>query len=173
VIDMDISKFFDEIDHELMIKAVEDVMEEKWVKMYVERWLRMPVQKQDGTLQSRAGKGTPQGGVISPLLANLYLHFTLDAWLSKHYPQSNFVRYADDRVVHCASKAEAEKVLEAIKRRLAEVKLQVKEEKTRIAYCRDYRRKARHDVVKIEFLGFSYQPRAREMARVLQHVQPR
>ena len=135
MIDMDISKFFDEIDHELMIKAVEDVMEEKWVKMYVERWLRMPVQKQDGTLQSRAGKGTPQGGVISPLLANLYLHFTLDAWLSKHYPQSNFVRYADDRVVHCASKAEAEKVLEAIKRRLAEVKLQVKEEKTRIALC--------------------------------------
>ncbi|NUO07897.1 MAG: hypothetical protein HUU08_04335 [Candidatus Brocadia sp.] len=83
VIDMDISKFFDEIDHELMIKAVEHVIEEKWVKMYVERWLRMEMQKQDGTLQPRAGKGTPQGGVISPLLANLYLHFTLDVWLSK------------------------------------------------------------------------------------------
>lgn len=165
VIDMDISKFFDEIDHELMIKAVEHVMEEKWVKMYVERWLRMPVKKQDGTLQPKAGKGTPQGGVISPLLANLYLHFTLDVWLSKHYPQVNFVRYADDVVVHCTSKAEAEKVLEAIKRRLAEVKLQIKEEKTRIAYCKDYRRKARHDVVKFEFLGFSYQPRARMSKR--------
>ena len=165
VIDMDISKFFDEIDHELMIKAVEHVMEEKWVKMYVERWLRMPVQKQDGTLQPRAGKGTPQGGVISPLLANLYLHFTLDARLSKHYPQANFVRYADDIVVHCASKAEAEKVLESIKQILAEVKLQIKEEKTRIAYCKDYRRKARHEVVKFEFLGFSYQPRARKSSR--------
>ena len=165
VIDMDISKFFDEIDHALMIRAVEHVMKEKWVKMYVERWLRMSVQKQDGTLQPRAGKGTPQGGVISPLLANLYLHFTLDVWLSKHYPQVSFVRYADDVVVHCTSKAEAERVLEAIKQRLAEVKLQIKEEKTRIAYCRDYRRKAEHDVVKFEFLGFSYQPRARKSQR--------
>src|SRR3990167_5021571 len=165
VIDMDISKFFEEIDHALMIKAVEHVMEEKWVKMYVERWLRMPVQKQDGTLQQKAVKGTPQGGVISPLLANLYLHFTLDVWLSKHYPQVNFVRYADDVVVHCTSKAEAEKVLEAIKQRLAEVKLQIKEEKTRIAYCKDYRRKGRHEVVKFEFLGFSYQPRARKSNR--------
>jgi group II intron reverse transcriptase/maturase len=162
VIDMDISKFFDEIDHVLMIKAVEHVMEEKWVKMYVERWLRMPVQKQDGTLQQKAGKGTPQGGVISPLLANLYLHFTLDVWLSKHYPQASFVRYADDVVVHCTSKAEAERVLEAIKERLAEVKLKIKEEKTRIAYCSDYRRKGSHEVVKFEFLGFSYQPRARK-----------
>lgn len=161
VIDMDISKFFDEIDHELMIKAVEHVIEEKWVKRYVERWLGMAVQKQDGTLQPRAGKGTPQGGVISPFLANL----TLDVWLSKHYPQVNFVRYADDIVVHCTSKAEAEKVLEAIRQRLAEVKLQIKEEKTRIAYCRDYRRKARHEVVKFEFLGFSYQPRARKSNR--------
>lgn len=165
VIDMDISKFFDEIDHDLMIKAVEHVIEEKWVKMYVERWLRMAVQKQDGTLQPRAGKGTPQGGVISPLLANLYLHFTLDVWLSKDYPQVNFVRYADDIVVHGTSKAEAEKVLEAIKGRLAEVRLQIKEGKTQIAYCKDYRRKGRHDVVKFEFLGFSYQPRARKSIR--------
>ncbi|BBO18550.1 group II intron reverse transcriptase/maturase [Candidatus Brocadia pituitae] len=161
VIDMDISKFFDEIDHELMIKAVEHVIEEKWVKRYVERWLGMAVQKQDGTLQPRAGKGTPQGGVISPFLANL----TLDVWLSKHYPQVNFVRYADDVVVHGTSKAEAEKVPEAIRQRLAEVKLQIKEEKTRIAYCKDYRRKARHEVVKFEFLGFSYQPRARKSNR--------
>lgn len=165
VIDMDISKFFDEIDHGLMMKAVEHVIEEKWVKMYVERWLKMPVQKQDGTLQAKAGKGTPQGGVISPLLANLYLHFTFDVWLSKHYPQVKFVRYADDAVVHCRSKAEAEKVLEAIKRRLAEVKLEIKEEKTRIAYCKDYRRKGKHGMVKFEYLGFSYQPRVRRSMR--------
>jgi len=162
VIDMDIRKFFDEIDHELMLKAVTHVMEEKWVKMYVERWLQMPVQKKDGTIEDRQGRGTPQGGVISPLLANLYLHFTLDAWLTKHYPEVSFVRYADDMVIHCKSKAEAEKVLEAVRQRLAEVKLSIKEEKTRIAYCKDYRRKGKHEVVQFEFLGFSYQPRARK-----------
>jgi len=162
VIDLDISKFFDEVAHELVLKAVEHVMEEKWVKMYVKRWLEAPVQKHDGTLQQRAGKGTPQGGVISPLLANLYLHFTLDMWLSKHYPKVRFVRYADDIVVHCVSKAEAEGILAAIKVRLAEVKLQIREEKTRIAYCKDYRRRGKHDHVKFEFLGFSYQPRARK-----------
>jgi group II intron reverse transcriptase/maturase len=161
VIDMDISKFFDEIDHELMLKAVSHVIEEKWVQMYVKRWLEMPIHKQDGTLEQRAGKGTPQGGVISPLLANLYLHYAFDMWLTKHYPDVRFVRYADDIVVHCNSKPEAEKVLEAIKQRLAEVKLQIKEEKTRIAYCKDYKRKENHDVVKFEFLGFSYQPRVR------------
>jgi len=160
VIDMDIQKFFDEIDHELMLKAVMHVIEEKWVKMYVERWLQMPIEKKDGTLEQRKGKGTPQGGVISPLLANLYLHFTLDAWLTKHYPEVSFVRYADDVVVHCKSKGQAEDVLEAIKKRLKEVKLEIKQEKTHIAYCKDYRRKKVHDKVKFEFLGFSFQPRA-------------
>ena len=162
VIDMDIHKFFDEIDHELMLKAVTHVMEEKWVKMYVERWLQMPVQKKDGTLITKQGKGTPQGGVISPLLANLYLHFTLDLWLSKHYPKVSFVRYADDVIIHCNSKTEAETVLKAVRQRLGEVKLSIKEEKTRIAYCKDYKRKGSHEVVQFDFLGFSYQPRARK-----------
>lgn len=161
VIDMDISKFFDEMDHELVLKATTHVLEEKWVKLYVERWLKMPIQKKDGTLQQKEGKGTPQGGVISPLLANLYLHFSLDMWLSKHFPQVNFVRYADDIVIHCNSKEEAETVLEAVKQRLTEVKLQVNESKTRIAYCKDYKRKEKHETVKFEFLGFSYQPGAR------------
>jgi RNA-directed DNA polymerase len=162
VIDMDIQKFFDEIDHELMLKAVTHVMEEKWVKMYVERWLQMPIMKKDGTLEQRNGKGTPQGGVISPLLANLYLHFTLDAWLNKHYPEVSFVRYADDVVIHCTTKEQAEQVMEAIKIRLNEVKLAIKQEKTHIAYCKDYRRKLKHGTVKFEFLGFSFQPRARK-----------
>jgi group II intron reverse transcriptase/maturase len=162
VIDMDIQKFFDEIDHELMLKAVSHVIEEKWVNMYVKRWLEMPVEKADGTLEERKGKGTPQGGVISPLLANLYLHFTFDLWLTRHYPEVSFVRYADDIVVHCKSKGEAEGVLEAIKERLKEVKLEIKKEKTRIAYCKDYRRKEAHEIVKFEFLGFSFQPRARK-----------
>jgi group II intron reverse transcriptase/maturase len=162
VIDMDIKKFFDEIDHELMLKAVTHVMDEKWVKMYVERWLQMPIMKKEGTLEQRNGKGTPQGGVISPLLANLYLHFTLDAWLNKHYPEVSFVRYADDVVIHCKTKEQAEQVLEAIKIRLKEVKLELKQEKTHIAYCKDYKRKVKHAIVKFEFLGFSFQPRARK-----------
>jgi group II intron reverse transcriptase/maturase len=161
VIDMDISKFFDEIDHELMLKAVAHVMEEKWVLLYVKRWLEMPIQKADGTTESKAGKGTPQGGVISPLLANLYLHFTLDKWLTKKFPGVCFVRYADDIIIHCGSKEKSEKVLVAIKERLKEVKLSLNENKTHIAYCKDRNRKQEHEHVKFEFLGFSYQPRFR------------
>ena len=165
VLDIDISKFFDEVDHDLTLKAVSHVMEEKWVLMYVERWLKMPVQKQDGTVEPKQGKGTPQGGVISPLLANLYLHFAMDKWLSKHYPTVRFVRYADDVVIHCSTHQQAEQVKEALINRLAEVKLRVNESKTHIAYCKDYRRKGSHDKVKFEFLGFSYQPRARKSKR--------
>lgn len=162
VIDLDISKFFDEIDHELMLKAVSHVMEEKWVIMYVNRWLRMPIQKSDGSIEEREGKGTPQGGVISPLLANLFLHYTLDKWLAMHYPKIRFVRYADDIIIHCNSKEEAETVLDAVSRRLSEVKLRTNLEKTRIAYCKDFMRKEKQEQVKFEFLGFSYQPRARK-----------
>jgi group II intron reverse transcriptase/maturase len=161
VIDMDIKSFFDEIDHEIMLKAVSHVIEDKWVKMYVERWLKMPVKKADGSLEEKQGKGTPQGGVISPLLANLYLHFTMDKWLEKHYKTVSFVRYADDIIIHCKSKEEAEEVLEAVRKRLAEVKLQIKEEKTKIVYCKDYRRKQKHENVQFDFLGFSYKPRGR------------
>jgi RNA-directed DNA polymerase len=165
VLDMDISKFFDEVDHDLTLKAVSHVMEEKWVLMYVERWLKMPVQKQDGTVEPKQGKGTPQGGVISPLLANLYLHFAMDKWLSSHYPTVRFVRYADDVVIHCSTHQQAEQVKEALINRLTEVKLRVNESKTHIAYCKDYRRKESHEKVKFEFLGFSYQPRARKSKR--------
>ena len=165
VLDMDISKFFDEVDHDLTLKAVSHVMEEKWVLMYVDRWLKMPVQKQDGTVEPKQGRGTPQGGVISPLLANLYLHFAMDKWLSKHYPTVRFVRYADDVVIHCSTHQQAEQVKEALINRLAEVKLRVNVSKTHIAYCKDYRRKGSHDKVKFEFLGFSYQPRARKSKR--------
>jgi group II intron reverse transcriptase/maturase len=165
VLDMDISKFFDEVDHDLILQAVSHVMEEKWVLMYVDRWLKMPVQKQDGTVEPKQGRGTPQGGVISPLLANLYLHFAMDKWLSKHYPTVRFVRYADDVVIHCSTHQQAEQVKEALINRLAEVKLRVNESKTHIAYCKDYRRKEGHETVKFEFLGFSYQPRARKSKR--------
>lgn len=159
VLDMDISKFFDEINHDLMLKAVEAMIEEKWVRTYVQRWLAMKVQKTDGTIEERHGKGTPQGGVISPLLANLFLHFTLDKWLEKHYGQVRFVRYADDVIVHCGSEPEAQHLRSVIAARLTEVGLQLNEQKTKIVYCKDYRRNSKHSSVQFEFLGFSYQPR--------------
>lgn len=159
VVDVDISKFFDEIDHELMLKAVEAMMEEKWVKMYVKRWLEMKVQLPNGEVEEPKGKGTPQGGVISPLLANLYLHYSLDQWLEKYYPTVSFVRYADDLVLHCSTEKEAQELLMALKARLTEVKLRVNESKTKIVYCKNYRRKGLHDHTQFGFLGFSFQPR--------------
>jgi len=161
VIDMDIRKFFDEIDHELLMKALNHVIQEKWILTLIERWLQAPVQKLDGSLQPKAGRGTPQGGVISPLLANLYLHYAFDVWLGKHHPDVHFVRYADDIVIHCKSKEEAETVLSAVKARLEEVKLRLNEDKTRIVYCKDYKRRLQYDAVKFDFLGFSFQPRQR------------
>ena len=159
VIDLDISKFFDEIDHELLMKAVEAMIEEKWVMMYVKRWLEMKTQDKEGRQHDRQGKGTPQGGVISPLLANIFLHYALDKWLEKYFPQISFVRYADDMVIHCDTKDEAERLLQAIRERLQQVKLRLNEKKTKIVYCKDYRRTQKQDRVQFGFLGFSYQPR--------------
>lgn len=159
VLDMDISKFFDEIDHDLMLRAVEAMIPEKWVRTYVQRWLQMKVVKEDGTMYDRGNKGTPQGGVISPLLANLFLHYGLDKWLEKHYSQTKFVRYADDAVVHCKTKVGAEQMLSAISTRLQEIGLRLNETKTMIVYCKDYRRKQNHEHIQFGFLGFSFQPR--------------
>lgn len=159
VIDLDIAKFFDEIDHELLMKAVEKMVEEKWVRMYVSRWLEMKIVNKEGKQYDRGGKGTPQGGVISPLLSNIFLHYALDKWLEINYPQISFVRYADDMVLHCKTKQEAELILSAIKERLQQVKLRLNEEKTKIVYCKDYRRTQQHEKVQFGFLGYSYQPR--------------
>jgi len=162
VIDMDISKFFDEIDHALLIKAVERVIEEKWVIMYVKRWLSAEVIDKDGIAKTRNGKGTPQGGVISPLLANLFLHFAFDKWMGIYHPQVAFVRYADDIVAHCYTKISAEQTLLSIKARLQQVGLRLNEQKTKLVYCKDYKRKEKHANVQFDFLGYSYQPRARK-----------
>jgi RNA-directed DNA polymerase len=139
VIDMDIKSFFDEVDHELLMKAIDRHVPEKWVKMYIKRWLEAPVQSKEG-LVDKQGKGTPQGGVISPLLSNLYLHYVLDKWLLQNFPNITFVRYADDVVVHCSSEAESQEVLGKITSRLADCKLRLSSEKTKIVYCQDYRR---------------------------------
>ena len=159
VLDMDISKFFDEIDHELMLKAVEAMLPEKWVRMYVERWLKMKVVKADGSVVDKGNKGTPQGGVISPILANLFLHYGLDKWLQKNHPETKFVRYADDAIIHCKDKETAEQMKEAITARMQEIGLRLNAEKTKIVYCKDYRRQEKQEKVEFGFLGFSYRPR--------------
>jgi RNA-directed DNA polymerase len=158
VIDLDIRGFFDNIDHELMMKAVRKHAKCKWMQLYIERWLKAPVQLEDGTLQHR-DKGTPQGGVISPFLANLFLHYAFDAWMVRTFPESPFERYADDGVVHCKTWSEAEQVKDCIKRRLAECKLEMHPDKTKVVYCKDGSRRGTHSTVCFDFLGFTFQPR--------------
>jgi RNA-directed DNA polymerase len=161
VIDMDIKAFFDEVNHELLLKAVDKHVSEKWVRMYIARWLECPIQTSKGELIQKKGEGTPQGGVISPLLANLFLHYVLDKWLEKEYPQLTFVRYADDVIVHCYNERQSLEVLNAIKNRLAQCKLRLSEAKTKIVYCLDYNRMQRKDYSKkFDFLGFTFKPRS-------------
>ena len=161
VIDMDIKSFFDDVNHELLMKALERHVEEKWVKMYIQRWLEVPSMSKEDTLTIKQGRGTPQGGVISPLLANLFLHYVLDQWISIHYPQVKFVRYADDVIVHCTTEAEAKILLEVIGKRLSKCQLQLNEQKTQIVYCYHYARKQRKDYPKkFDFLRFTFKPKS-------------
>lgn len=166
VIDLDIASFFDTMSHELLLKALDKHVEEKWVKMYIKRWLEAPMQSKSSDTATPRNEGTPQGGVISPLLANLFLHYCLDKWLGKHYPTVRFVRYADDIIIHCQSKEACEEILRAVQARLAECKLNLQERKTKIVHCRDYRRKKEKEYpVKFDFLGFSFQPRPTQSQR--------
>jgi RNA-directed DNA polymerase len=140
VIDMDIKSFFDEVDHGLLMKALDKHVEENWVKVYIKRWLECPSQAADGTPTPKEGKGTPQGGVISPLLSNLYLHYVLDKWLELKFPHVAFVRYADDIVVNCKSEEEAKTLLDQLRERLKGCHLRLNETKTKLVHCKDYRR---------------------------------
>jgi retron-type reverse transcriptase len=128
------------------------------VLLYVKRWLAAPLQRPDGTLVERE-KGTPQGSAISPILANLFMHFALDAWMARNYPDSPFERYADDAVVHCKSRREAEMVLAGIAARMNEVGLRLHPDKTRIVYCKDSNRRGEHEHTSFSFLGFAFRPR--------------
>lgn len=159
VIDIDIKGFFDNIDHELMLLAIDKHVKEKWVKMYIVRWLTAPVQKANSELVYKDGKGTPQGGVISPLLANLFLHYAVDQWLSTHFNGVKFERYADDIVIHCKSEKQAKYVHERLQKRMQECKLELHPEKTKIAYCKDHKRTGDYELVKFDFLGFTFKPR--------------
>jgi RNA-directed DNA polymerase len=158
VLDLDIKGFFDNIDHGLLMRAVRKHTDCKWVLLNIERWLKVPVQLEDGSLIHR-DKGTPQGGVISPLLANLFLHYTFDRWMQRQYPRIPFERYADDGICHCQSKAQAEGLRKAIERRLAECGLELNSQKTKIVYCKDDDRRGDYPEQKFDFLGYTFRPR--------------
>ena len=158
VLDLDIKGFFDSIDWELMIKAVQRHTDCPWVLLYIERWLRSPVQMEDGRIVARTA-GTPQGGVISPLLANLFLHYAFDMWMAREFPHIPFERYADDAICHCRTEAEACALWQALALRMADCKLMLHPEKTRIVYCKDAKRRGDFPDIRFDFLGFQFRAR--------------
>lgn len=158
VVDLDIRAFFDSLDHDLLLRAVGRYTRTRWVLLYIARWLKAPVQKVSGILESR-GMGTPQGGVASPLLANIFLHLAFDTWMQRQFPAVWFERYADDVLLHCATEREACTVLAAVTARLAQCRLQVHPQKTKIVYCKDSNRRGKGAVESFDFLGFTFRPR--------------
>jgi group II intron reverse transcriptase/maturase len=158
VVDLDIKAFFDSLDHDRVERAVAHHTDVPWVRLYISRWLRAPVQMPDGTLDPRL-EGTPQGGVVSPLLANLFLHYAFDVWMRRTFPGCPFERFADDVAIHCRSEAEAQAVVEAIQGRFEQCHLELHPTKTRIVYCKDDDRPGTYEHVQFDFLGYTFQPR--------------
>src|SRR5436190_15796856 len=158
VIDLDIKGFFDNLDHDLVLKAVAHHTDQRWILLYVQRWLTAPLRRQDGSLVAR-DRGTPQGSAISPLLANLFMHYAFDAWMARQYPAVRFERYCDDVVVHCGSQRQARHVRAAIADRLAQVGLELHPDKTRVVYCKDADRTGSYEPIKFTFLGYEFRPR--------------
>ena len=158
VLDIDIKGFFDRIDWTLLLRAVRKHTDCPWVLLYIERWLKAPAMLEDGSLVPRE-RGTPQGGVISPLLANLFLHYAFDLWLGRVFPGMPFERYADDIICHCRSEREALMVLQALDRRFADCALVLHPEKTRVVYCKDTNRKGDAAIIQFDFLGYRFRPR--------------
>jgi RNA-directed DNA polymerase len=159
VLDLDIKGFFDNIDHQLLMRALRRHTNCKWVLLYVKRWLVAPVCMPDGALVSR-DRGTPQGAVVSPILANLFLHYAFDQWMSRSYPSVLFERYADDVICHCKSEAQAKQLRAELDARLAACKLQLHPEKTKIVYCKDDNRRGSYPVQRFDFLGYCFRPRS-------------
>lgn len=158
VIDLDIRKFFDSVPWPLVVKAVEAVCDLPWVRLYVTRWLQAPLVAADGTVRAR-DRGTPQGSAVSPVLANLFLHFAFDTWLAGTFPTVAFERYVDDAVIHCVSEAEAHAVLAALGERMNQVGLALHPDKTRIVYCKDGKRRGSYEHTSFTFLGFTFRAR--------------
>jgi RNA-directed DNA polymerase len=158
LIEFDIKGLFDNIDHKLLMKAVRKHTDSKWVMLYIERWLKAPMKMPDGTTRERIS-GTPQGSVISPILANLFMHYAFDRWMQFNNPKNPWARYADDGVVHCRTKGEAVHVLGRLAERLEECKLKLHSEKTAIIYCKDVNRKGKHKKTSFDFLGYTFRTR--------------
>jgi group II intron reverse transcriptase/maturase len=158
VIDLDIEKFFDTVPWDLIVKAVEAHTDVPWVLLYVKRWLAAPLRQPDGTLTVRH-RGTPQGSSVSPVLANLFMHYAFDTWLTRTHPGVVFERYADDAVVHCDSEAQAREVLAGIAERMEQVGLALHPGKTQIVYCKDNNRAESFDRTAFTFLGYTFRPR--------------
>lgn len=158
VVEFDIKGLFDHIDHDLLMRALKKHCQTPWIVLYVERWLKAPLQSADGAILERTC-GTPQGGVVSPLLANLFLHYAFDVWVARHLKSVRFCRYADDGVIHCKSLAQAKLVLTRIGERFRACGLELHPDKTRIVYCQDVNRQKAHPEVQFTFLGYTFRPR--------------
>ena len=158
VLEFDIKGLFDNIDHELLLRAVRKHVKCIWALLYIERWLKAPMELEDGTRVERTC-GTPQGGVVSPILSNLFMHYTFDLWMARTFPELPWCRYADDGLVHCRVEYEAERVKAALQARLAECHLEMHPTKTKIVYCKDGKRRGRYPNIKFDFLGYCFRPR--------------
>ncbi|MGS2742302.1 group II intron reverse transcriptase/maturase [Halomonas sp. LS-001] len=158
VLEFDIRGLFDNIPHELLLKAIDRHTANPWVKLYIRRWLTAPLVHADGRTDER-DKGTPQGGVISPLLANLFLHYTFDRWISQHFPAIEWCRYADDGLLHCSTQRQARFLLHSLHERFRECGLELHTEKTKIVYCQDHRRASNHTHTSFDFLGYTFKKR--------------
>jgi RNA-directed DNA polymerase len=158
VLEFDIKGLFDNISHELLMKALNKHTDNKWILLYVQRWLTAPLQNEDGTCVAR-NMGTPQGGVVSPLLANLFLHYAFDKWMEINFPNIKWCRYADDGLVHCKTYEQAEELKEKLEERFKECGLELHPLKTKIIYCKDADRRENHEETKFDFLGFTFRPR--------------
>jgi RNA-directed DNA polymerase len=158
VLEFDIRGLFDNIDHALLMRAVRKHTDNRWVILYIERWLKAPFQTAEGEVVTR-DKGTPQGGVVSPLLANLFLHYVFDRWMSRNAPETPWARYADDGLVHCRSREDAERMLQRLQGRFAACGLELHPDKTRIVYCKDDDRRGSYRDASFDFLGYTFRPR--------------
>lgn len=160
VLDLDVKAFFDTIDHQLLMKAIMRYTNEKWVLMYIERWLKAGVLSESGTIEAKA-EGTMQGSVISPLLANVFMHFVLDKWMERNYPKVTFERYCDDVIVHCKSEQQAINIKANLTARLQACKLNISEEKTRIVFCKNQTNRAAKtgNYSSFDFLGYTFKPK--------------
>lgn len=158
VVEFDIRGLFDNISHDLMMKALRRHCDCRWVLLYVERWLKAPLQQQDGSLIERH-QGTPQGGVVSPVLANLFLHYAFDAWVRRELPRVPFCRYADEGLLHCKSRRQAEYVMSRVSERLRTCGLEIHPDKSSIVYCKDANREEDYPRIRFDFLGYTFRPR--------------